>query len=87
MNEEIIFVQPNRDQVVALDPISAVPEPGYAVYGKTQCFVCNGWCWLGEDTMKVVQAGTATPLCLPCATAAFAKMKTDPVFLGNAGDL
>jgi hypothetical protein len=37
--------------------------------------------------MKVVQAGTATPLCLPCATAAFAKMETDPVFLGNAQDL
>lgn len=85
MNKDIIFVKPDRDKVITLDPIQLVPEPEYAIYGKTQCFSCNGWCWLGEQTIKVVESGQATPLCMPCAFAAFKKMKSDPTFLGNAG--
>lgn len=87
MSEKVFFVQSDRNKVITLDPIKLVPEPGYAVYGKTQCFSCNGWCWLNEDTYPVVESGKATPLCLRCAGAAFAKMKADPTFLGNAKDL
>lgn len=44
------------------------PEPAYCVHGRTVCVGgCNEWCWLGSETVKVVQSGEALPLCVPCS--------------------
>lgn len=44
------------------------PRPDYCIHGRATCYICDEWCWLGEQTYTLVSTGTATPMCLQCAT-------------------
>jgi hypothetical protein len=45
----------------------AQADTTYCVHGQVQCGVCGAWCWLGNETYKLVSSGSAAPLCMPCA--------------------
>ncbi len=50
----------------------------YVLVGRTICVGgrCGHWVWLGSETYKIVQAGEAIPLCIPCGEAG----RAGPVF-------
>lgn len=53
--------------VVILDAVEPDVIPEYCVHGKTTCYGCGDWCWLGSETYKVITSGEVAPLCLRCA--------------------
>lgn len=53
--------------VVLLDRIEPGWTPPYCTHGRATCMGCDNWVWLGSETAKLVTAGDAAPLCLPCA--------------------
>lgn len=55
--------------VVVLERVEPGVTPVYCVHGRATCFRCGEWCWLGDETHKVVKARQATPLCIQCANA------------------
>ena len=61
-------VQP-RDgmDVVVLERIEPGVTPEYCIHGKTTCYGCNEWCWLGDKTHEVMMAGNTLGMCLQCA--------------------
>lgn len=52
--------------VVVLDRIEPEVEPPYCTHGKTTCYACGDWCWLGHETYEAVLLGAAG-VCLECA--------------------
>lgn len=57
-------------------------QPGYEVVGAAHCVMCQKPCWLGANTARVVMAGEAMPMCMPCG-----KGVVDPEkYIGNVGD-
>lgn len=64
----IKLVNTDRRKVIMLERIEDTPEPGYCVHGRTKCMSCGKWCHLGKETLKVVERGEATPVCIPCGT-------------------
>lgn len=70
------FVQPDPHRLIVLDRVSR-DEPDYCVHGRTRCFGCGVWCYLGPETIKVVESGQAMPYCAPCA----APLTQDPTLL------
>lgn len=64
---EIALVPPNADKVIVLERIKPGVEPDFCVHGQTQCYHCDHWCWLGDNTFKMVRRGQARPLCWECA--------------------
>lgn len=64
---EVNYVQPNRRALVVLQRCSDAPRPDYIVFGKTMCYRCQQWCWLGSETLQVVNSGSAMPFCVECA--------------------
>lgn len=84
---DVSLVQARPGKVIILERVEPGVTPAYCIHGKTTCFKCNDWCWLGSETYKMVRGGEATPLCMQCAIAfdeehpgAFG----DPI--ANAGD-
>lgn len=67
------FIQPDRSKVVILDRINDVAKPDYCIHGRTKCFGCDQWCHLGSETLKVVESGAATPMCIHCANGVVSK--------------
>lgn len=62
------LVSANSERVVVLDPIvPGAPGPAYCVHGRATCLACDNWCWLGDETARVVLSGDAAPLCGTCA--------------------
>lgn len=55
--------------VVCLERVREGEQPDYCTHGYAQCVSCLRWCWLGDETGKIVGAGEALPLCLECAKA------------------
>jgi len=53
--------------IVVLERIEPGVTPEYCVHGKVTCYACDEWCWLGDETYKVVKSGHAAGLCLECA--------------------
>ncbi len=68
MDLPIKFVDTDPDKVIVLARTADEPFPRYCIRGKTRCYHCQEWCWLGTETFDVVSDGLATPLCMPCAT-------------------
>lgn len=56
---------------VVLDRVEPGVTPEYCVHGKTTCYFCNEWLWLGDQTYELVSSGRAAGVCLPCATEKF----------------
>lgn len=56
-----------RVGVVILDRVEPGVTPEYCVHGKSTCYTCQEWVWLGDKTYEVVASGRAAPLCLQCA--------------------
>ena len=54
--------------VVLLERVEPGVTPEYCIHGKTPCYHCSDWCWLGDQTHDVVLSGRAVPLCMQCAT-------------------
>lgn len=61
------FVTPPKVGAVIVDRIKDVPDPEYCTHGRTRCMRCHEWCWLGDQTFKIVSNAEAAPLCLACA--------------------
>ena len=61
------FIQPDRNKVIVLALVSEDPTPDCEVRGKTRCYECDRWCWLGSETMPIVEGGQAMPMCQRCA--------------------
>lgn len=78
----IRLIKPDRRKMVVLGRVEDDPEPDFHVVGRTKCFGCDRWCYLGHETIKVVESGEATPFCLQCATPLMPKVK----FVGRADD-
>lgn len=53
--------------IVVVDRIEPGIEPAYQVFGKSTCYGCDEWCWLGGGTYKAVAAGDIAPVCMECA--------------------
>ncbi len=64
------FVRPDTTKGVVLERVSDVSEPDYCVHGRTRCYACDEWCYLGVETLKAVQGGV-TPFCRQCAALRF----------------
>lgn len=68
------LVQPERVAAdagvrpIILDTIDPFVEPPYCTHGKTTCYACGDWLWLGCESYKLVASGEAAGLCLTCAT-------------------
>lgn len=60
-----------RLAAVVLDAVEAGVDPPYCVHGKTTCYVCEDWVWLGDQTYELVAAGKAAPVCRACAAKHF----------------
>lgn len=66
-----------RSKVIVLDPVSPLGlPPPYCVHGKTNCYRCEDWCWLGDQSYEVVRSGEAVGLCVACANAT---IPNDPI--------
>jgi hypothetical protein len=62
-----MFVMPPNDgKVIVLARVEDDPDPDFALAAKTRCMNCRKWCWLGDETLALVSAGNAAPLCLIC---------------------
>lgn len=58
----------NMSQVVVLARVEPGRLPDFVVHGKANCVTdCGGWCWLGAESLPLVESGTALPMCEPCA--------------------
>lgn len=53
-------------KVVILDRIEPGETPSYHVHGKTTCYWCGEWCWLGSQTYELVSSGEAAGMCRQC---------------------
>ncbi len=55
--------------IIVLDRIEpGEPEPEYCIHGRTPCMGgCGEWVWLGDQSFKIVESGTALPVCMQCA--------------------
>jgi hypothetical protein len=80
------FITPGTDLGVFLDRCEDVGNPAYIVCGKTKCYRCDRWCWLGSETLRVVSSGHAVPFCLPCGAQAFPQGAKPPVFVDVVQD-
>lgn len=67
----LVWTRPGM--VVLLERVEPGVTPDYCVHGKTTCYRCDDWCWLGSETYETVRAGNATPLCMQCAAAVHAE--------------
>jgi hypothetical protein len=67
--DHLLFVQPSQDQVIILGRVSDHPEPQFLVVAQSRCIKCNQWCWLGPDSLRLVSAGEAMPVCQVCGTS------------------
>lgn len=62
------FVSPDKSKgAVVLERIEDGTEPVYCVHGRTRCFSCLKWCYLGVETHAAVTRGVV-PLCMQCAS-------------------
>jgi hypothetical protein len=62
-----MFVQPDPNVITVVERVSENPHPEYLPYAKTRCLRCDEWCWLGDQSFKVVSGGKAMPVCQQCA--------------------
>lgn len=78
--------------VVVLDPVlPGMPSPDYCVHGQCTCMAagCRNWCWLGDQTYRVVTSGQADPICKPCADRIWPTALRDgmaPIPIGHVTD-
>jgi hypothetical protein len=72
------------DKVVVLDRVEPGVTPDYCIHGKTACYSCDEWCWLGDKSFELVRAGDAIGVCLQCATELGARLQGTRV--GNVDD-
>lgn len=61
------FVQPDRSKLIVLSLVDDDPKPSFEICGRTRCLECDRWCWLGSETMAIVENGEAMPMCQYCA--------------------
>lgn len=54
--------------VIVLERIVEGVDPDYCIHGRCTCRNCDHWCWLGDETHKIVETGEVMPLCKECAT-------------------
>lgn len=62
---EVVF--PETAQAVILIRCVDDPDPFWSVEGRTKCYRCLQWCWLGMSTFKLVAGAEALPLCHQCS--------------------
>lgn len=56
--------------VLLLDRVADVRgKPEYCVHGYVHCVNCDEICYLGDQSSRLVIAGDAVPMCLPCGQA------------------
>lgn len=55
--------------VVILERIEPGVTPSYCVHGRTTCYWCEEWCWLGSETYELVASGDAAGMCRECGAA------------------
>jgi hypothetical protein len=53
--------------VVVLDRTADVPTPEYCVHGYATCVACGAWCYLGSESVRLVESRHVKPLCMVCA--------------------
>ena len=70
---DLKVVKPRPDMAVVVlerievGPFGDVITPEYCIHGKTTCYGCREWCWLGDKTHEAMMSGDAVGLCLQCA--------------------
>jgi hypothetical protein len=62
---------------VVLDVVEPGVVPPYCVHGKTTCYSCDEWVWLGDRTAEAVLSGSVVGICRACA-ARFIPPSTRP---------
>ena len=70
------LVYPPRDRekgmtMLVLERVEPGRTPEYCIHGKVTCYACDEWCWLGDETYKLVKGGEAVGICIECATKRF----------------
>jgi hypothetical protein len=73
------FVRPDPHRIIILDRVVEGTVPEYCVHGRTMCMRCRNWCWLGDETKKLVSAGDASPLCMQCAAEVVPPQHVAPI--------
>jgi hypothetical protein len=58
--------EPEVSPIILLDRVKKGVRPDYCLHGQAQCARCHEWVHLGHDSVKVVEAGEAKPLCIDC---------------------
>lgn len=61
------FITPTTSKALVLARCKDELDPPYIIVAKTRCYECQQWCWLGDETFKLINSGEAVPLCGPCA--------------------
>lgn len=56
----------SESPIILLDRVKKGFRPDYCLHGQAPCVRCREWVHLGHDSVKVVQAGEAKPLCMDC---------------------
>lgn len=56
-----------RRRVIVLDLYDPDQVPDYETRGRTECFACDRWVWLGRQSFGVVLTLEATAICTECA--------------------
>lgn len=66
-DEQFEVVFPESSQAVVLLRCADDPDPAFEMRGRTKCYRCLEWCWLGTGTFELVVQATALPLCHQCS--------------------
>lgn len=52
--------------VVVIERVEPGRTPRYPVVGKSTCWKCGDWCWLGQETYELVKSGQCAGICRQC---------------------
>lgn len=64
---QFLIVDANTDRVAVVERVDEDRLPAYLSPARTRCLWCHCWCWLGDNTLKLVASGGASPMCVNCA--------------------